>query len=81
MIAAALRTGRRAVCIEKDEGPMFTQAVQRGYQAYKFYKSQELLPVLGDEPAPPTPWEKKGTTWQRQWVKTMKVYVVFLLCV
>jgi hypothetical protein len=67
---ACLRTGRYGIFIDNEKDPdMLKKAWRRLEQYYKVLVAFELLPVMGEEPAPPTRWELKGIPWQTRWME------------
>ena len=63
---AAIRLGRRVICVEKDKDTdLFKRVGQRIRLMAKFYKEEGLWCKPGYTPKPPTAWELAGDTWQK----------------
>jgi flagellar biosynthesis GTPase FlhF len=74
MAIAAQRTGRFAICIDKDkESGMFEAARLRVQAAFLFYSSRGLHPAPGTEPHEPTSWELNADPWETEYLRDQRL--------
>ena len=69
---AALRMGVFWVCVDSDP-TIKDPAWLRVQHYYRFLKTAGLLPDIGANPRPPTPWEVEGKHWIRKYGEILKL--------